>query len=156
MDDKLLINTLETLEETYPEKYHIGKLVNKLGTSLNGEFFKIVKYLKESKKIELIYLNKDPQEVRERLYVGDMIGINNDGIDFLKECKLQLSNERMNQSIKWATVIIALSALSGFIFNLKSGITITDVPVIVVIGIIICIGLVKMIDPLSGRKIRKK
>lgn len=117
MDNKLLIKILDTLEETYPERYHVEKLTKKLNTSIDGEFYKIIKYLKESKKIEIIY-NKDTSNRRERLQQGDMISITNKGIDFLTDKKLLETNERRNNIITWATIIIAISAIITLIVGI--------------------------------------
>jgi len=117
MDNKLLIKILDTLEETYPEMYHAEKLAKNLNTSINGEFYKIIKYLKESKKVEIRY-NKDPSDMRERLRQGDEVSITNEGIDFLTDKKLLESNEKRNNIIKWATIIIAISTLINLIVGI--------------------------------------
>jgi len=117
MDNRLLIKILDTLEETCPETYHIGKLAKKLNTSIDGEFYKIIKYLKESKKVKITYV-KDPSDPRERLQQNDWVLITNEGIDFLTDKKLLESNEKRNNIIKWATIIIAISALINLIVGI--------------------------------------
>jgi len=109
MDRKLLIKTLEMLEETYPADYSIERLTSKLNVPIDGEFFKIVRHLELSKKVHIRYENVDRRAMKPQQ--GDRIVIMPDGIDFLTEIKIQESREMMNKLIVIATIVIALSAI---------------------------------------------
>lgn len=117
MNRKLLTKILELLEETYPQFYHAGKLTRILGVSLDGEFSKIIRYLEESKKIEVRRIGQDPsQNERERYYPNDEIKINPTGIGFLNELILIETRERLNRWIVAATIVIAVSTLVNLLF----------------------------------------
>jgi len=125
MNHKLLIRTLELLEETFPECYHAERLIKKLGAySFNGEFFKVIKYLKGKGKIIVRYNIQDNNN-RETLQQGDEISITPDGIDFLIEAKSIGVNEKRNNLIMRATIIITLATviniiITTFIYFIKS------------------------------------
>jgi len=115
MNHKLLVQILEILEETYPECYHAGKLIKKLGLhSFDGEFFKATKYLRSKRKIIVGY-NIPDNSNREILQQGDEISITPDGIDFLVELKSIEVNEKRNNLIMWATIVIALATIINII-----------------------------------------
>jgi len=127
MNHKLLIRVLELLEETYPECYHAERLIKKLNIfSYDGKFSKVIKYLKEKNKINVAFKDFDgtyPQW--RRLQQGDEVSITPDGIDFLIKIKLIELNEKRNNRLMWATIIIALATviniiITTFIYFIKS------------------------------------
>ena len=111
MNHKLLIRVLELLEETYPECYHAERLIKKLNIfSYKGEFSKVIKYLTEKNKINVIFKDSIGSCLQWRiLQQGDKISITPDGIDFLIKIRLIEINKRLNKIIVWATGIIAIS-----------------------------------------------
>ncbi len=120
MNRKLLIKTLELLEETYPQCYHAGRLIKKLGlSSYDGEFFQIIKYLKGQGKIIVGYDIPDNSN-REILQQNDEVSIIPEGIDFLNELRLINTRENLNWWLVTATIIIAISTLTNvLLFALK-------------------------------------
>ena len=97
MDRKLLIKTLEWLEKTYPTDFSVSNLTKKLDVSYDGEFSKIIRYLRATHKVI----------APENLQYNSRISIVPEGIDFLEQVKLIDSREKIDKTIKWATIIIA-------------------------------------------------
>jgi len=120
-----MIRILELLEETYPSFYHAGKLTRILKSSLDGEFSKIIRYLKATNKI-IITLAEDEYlkpmgyntMQRDNLLQQDGITITPGGIDFLIEIKQLEMNEKRNMILIWSTVAIAFFAFVSLIINL--------------------------------------
>jgi len=111
MNRKLLIKILELLEETYPQIYHAGKLTRILRVSLDGEFFKIIRYLYSKRFVIISDLE---------IALDCEISITSDGINFLNELKLIETREKLNRWIVIATSIIAISTVVNVIlFALK-------------------------------------
>jgi hypothetical protein len=110
MENKLMIEFLKYLELAYPLSCNAEKLRNKLRLpSLNGEFFKIIKYLKDTNKIT-IYLSetKVAPTAREELNTRDKITITPEGIDFLFKLKRLVIDNKRTMAIANATVVLAL------------------------------------------------
>lgn len=103
MERKLMINILELLLETYPESYSISRLTKKLDVSIDGEFSKVIRYLKERSKIIV--------EGADKLQQDSKITITPNGIDFLFEIKHLESEEKRNNFLLLATITIAISAI---------------------------------------------
>lgn len=120
MNHRLLIRVLELLEETYPECYYVERLIKKLNIfSYDGEFSKVIRYLKDKNKIDVSFRDFDgayPQW--RRLQQGDKISITPNGIDFLTEIKLIETNKKINNRIMWATMIIALATIINIIITI--------------------------------------
>ena len=120
MNHKLLIKTLELLEETFPQFYHAKRLVGKLGLhSFDGEFFKVIKYLKTKGKIIVGY-NIPDNSNREILQQDDEVSITPEGIDFLIKIKLIETNKKLNKIMVWATGVIALATFINVCISLLS------------------------------------
>ena len=108
MDKRLLIKTLELLKRAYPTDFAVSNLTKKLGVSYDGEFSKIIRYLRATHKVI----------APEKLQYDSRITIVPDGIDFLSELRLIETNEKRNEIIKWVTVVIAFTAVINLIVAL--------------------------------------
>jgi len=118
MDRKLLIKILEVLERAYPSFCYAEKLrkIVKMPT-LNGEFFKVIKYLKDTHKIiHVLWESKLAPSQRDEIAPRDEITIKPDGIDFLNKLRLIESREKMNLWVTAATIVIAVSTLANLIY----------------------------------------
>ncbi len=108
MNRELLVRTLELLERTYPTDFSVINLTKKLGVSVDGDFSKIIRYLRAKHKII----------ATERLQFDDRISINPDGIDFLIKLKDLEINEKRNKLIVWATIVIAFATLINVLVSI--------------------------------------
>ncbi len=118
-----MIRVLESLERAYPGPYNVKKLVEKLNVSIDGEFLKIIKYLKDTNKIihvlvENEFMHSDYQ--RDVLDWKDEISIVPKGIDFLEEIYLSENKKKMNKTMVGATTILAFGAFLQVIFYIIS------------------------------------
>ncbi|MCD4770942.1 hypothetical protein K8R30_00820 [archaeon] len=119
MKTKLMITFLGFLEEAYPSHYNVEKLRKRLKLpSLDGEFFKVVKYLRATNKIIVHFPEtRIASTGREKLISWDEITITPEGIDFLSRMKSLDAEEKRNGAITKATVVLALAAtIQAFIY----------------------------------------
>ena len=124
MNRKLMMKVLELLEETYPSFYHAGKLMKKSGiSSLDGEFSQILRYLKETEKINIVFPESriaptGRYKLASWLMQIDEITITPGGIDFLTKMKNLEINEQRNKILVWSTVAIAFFAFVSLVIGL--------------------------------------
>jgi len=121
MNRKLLIKILELLEGTYPAFYHAGKLTGILGVSLDGEFSQILRYLKETGKINIVFPESriaptGRYKLASWLMQIDEITITPEGIDFLNNLRLIETREKLNIWIVAATIVIAVSTFANLLY----------------------------------------
>lgn len=105
MKKKLLIKVLAILEETYPEAYSISRITKKLNVSIDGEFSKVVRYLKAKRKVI----------APERLQSDSRINITPEGIDFFLQNQLLESEQKRNEIMKWTMMVIAGATIVNLI-----------------------------------------
>ena len=112
MNNKLLIKILGLLEQKYPEISLAEELAKKLDIKIsNNEFSKVLKYLRDSEKIKIVPVIDGLSSKIIYVSPNDEISITNDGIDLLAQKKLLMVNERRNDIMKWATIVIAISTV---------------------------------------------
>ena len=124
MNRKLIMRIVEILEETYPQHYKAERLRRKVGLlSLDGEFSQILRYLKETEKIDIVFPESriaptGRYELALWLMQIDEITIKPEGIDFLTKLELIQSNEKRNNILIWSTGAIAFFALVSLVIGL--------------------------------------
>jgi hypothetical protein len=110
MNRRLMIKILELLEKSYPKPCTAKELMEKTELKdIDGEFSKIMRYLKSSNKIiHLLWESKTGLSRRDTFAELDEITIIREGIDFLTELKKVDIDDKRNKNIERATVVLAL------------------------------------------------
>jgi len=126
MNRRLLIKLLEQLMIAYPKFYSTEKLRKRLKMpSLEGEFTKIIQYLKATDKIIINFaenkyltpMGYDPIQ-RDDLDKEDEIAITPLGIDFLMDLKKLDADENKNRLSLDLTLVLTQIAIIGIILTL--------------------------------------
>jgi len=120
MDRRLLIDILERLEQAYPKSYTIEGLRKIVNPTLGQGFFQIIKYLKDKLKIYYSSFESKPSLniIEEQFSPKDEISINPDGIDFLNKLKSIQNDEKRNEIISYATIVLAISSFLALILTI--------------------------------------
>ncbi len=115
MNRKIMIKTLELLEEAYPSHNKAKELLKKLKIKkIEGEFEKIIRYLKATNKI-IVHMpeSKIHPTARDKLLEDDEITINPNGIDFMDKIKRSEIEKERNYLLLDTTITLTLVAVLG-------------------------------------------
>ncbi len=121
MDRKSIIKILKLLEVAYPKFYYAEKLRKEVGLhSLDGEFSQILRYLKDTGKIDIVLPESriaptGRYKLDSWLMGIDEITITPKGIDYLTKLKLIETNRKRNETTKLATIVMAIVAVISLV-----------------------------------------
>jgi len=121
-----MIKILELLEGAYPRFYHAEELRKKVKMpSLDGEFSQVLRYLKDTRKIDIVFPESRMAPTgRYKLALWlmkiDEVTITPSGIDFLFEIKSTTINEQRTKATTKATIVLASAALVQIILYIIS------------------------------------
>ena len=122
MNRKIMMKILELLEETYPNPCTADILMREIELrDIDGEFFQIIKYLKDTHKIIIVLVPENRMGLptgREKLQKIDEITINPDGINFLDEMKRLETDKNRNFLLLDTAIVLTQIAIIGIVLTI--------------------------------------
>lgn len=122
-----MIKVLEMLEEKYPNTAPVEDLMKRTKLKdVDGEISKILRYLKEKNKIEIIFPETKMGHKTGRynldkwLMIIDEIKIKPDGIDYLYSLKEVKATNKRNELSLDSTIVLTQIAIIGIVITLWS------------------------------------
>lgn len=118
MNKKLMIKVLKELENEYPGTYKIKDLIEKLKIPFDDEFFKIISYLVDSKKIKSThykrYPKKDINKTIVSISINDYVQLKPEGVEFLNREITRKTQEDLRYATYLFTIVLAGAAIGSF------------------------------------------